>query len=513
MEETLVWFTGKQIRFAPAGTPLPTPTPVSVVLRAAVVGARVTIDGEAGTIVAVRPRGSSVSITLENSWAQRLKPFTFKGFAQRDESLLATTQLPMKGEVIRFLADRGFGATEDELWAQLSNERFFRGDRAALRKLLKALTSAHRLRFDGEVYAFVEGLEEGVDDPHVLKAVFLAGGGGSGKSFIGKKTFGDTGLRFVNTDPHFERLMQKAGLDTKKDVGSPEAQKLRPRAKEMAAKQEKLLTNGRVGIIIDGTGDNPEKIKKKKAELEALGYDTSMVFVDVPLDVALARNKKRARVVPEDVLKDAHKLSQAAKETYKEMFGGKFANVVNDKELTPEEVTRDLVPKLARVALRLVDGPVENPVGRRWVRGQLASGERHRALGKDSDTVSLTAKNDLRDIHGRPIPPGTYTRHPAPDNDNVSRLRSASGKGYLIRTDELDMDRAASKSARPASAPAKKPDVDAPESLIRWRTTRRGQKLGFDRKGRVVAGNPYLLKLMRSKKESSGVVLDLPAFG
>lgn len=356
-----------------------------------------------------------------------------------EESWLATTQLPMKGEVIRFLADRGFGATEDEMWAQLSNERFFRGDRASLRKLLKALTASHRLRFDGEVYSFVEGLEEGVDDPHVLKAVFLAGGGGSGKSFIGKKTFGDTGLRVVNTDPHFERLMQKAGLDTKKDVGSAEAQKLRPRAKELAAKQEKLLTDGRVGIIIDGTGDNPEKIKKKKAELEALGYDTSMVFVDVPLDVALARNKKRARVVPEEVLKDAHKLSQEAKETYKQMFGGKFANVVNDKEMTPEEITRDLVPKLARVAKRLVDGPVENPVGRKWVKSQLGAGEtRHRALGK-GDTVST---------------------------------------------------------------PEKKPDVDEPESLIRWRTTRRGQKLGFDRKGRVVAGNPHLLKLMRSKKES-----------
>jgi len=417
-------------------------TTAEEVLQHAKVGLMVEIDGHAGRITKVTRSGDAVSVRITTTWAQPLKPFKFQA-ASADESWLATKHLPVKGEILRFLADRGFGATEDQLWAALSADRFFRADRAELRRVLKALSSAHRLRFDGEVYTFVEGLMEGVDDPHVLKAVFLAGGGGSGKSFIGKKTFGDTGLRVVNTDPHFERLMQKAGLDTKKDVGSPEAQKLRPRAKEMAAKQEKLLTAGRVGIIIDGTGDNPEKIAKKKAELEALGYDTSMVFVDVPLDVALARNKKRARVVPEDVLKEAHKLSQEAKETYKKMFGGKYANVVNDKEMTPEEITRDLVPKLARVARRLVDGPVENPVGRKWIKSQLASGERHRALGKGSDTA--------------------------------------------------------------VSKPEEKPDVDAPESLIRWRTTKRGQKLGFDRKGRVVAGNPHLLKLMRAGRRDESV--------
>ena len=38
-------------------------------------------------------------------------------------------------------------------------------------------------------------LQEGVYDPHIFKAIFLAGGPGSGKSYIAKKTTGGLGLR------------------------------------------------------------------------------------------------------------------------------------------------------------------------------------------------------------------------------------------------------------------------------------------------------------------------------
>ena len=44
----------------------------------------------------------------------------------------------------------------------------------------------------------IKSLEEGPNDPHIFKAVFLAGGPGSGKSFVANKMLKGTGLRTVN---------------------------------------------------------------------------------------------------------------------------------------------------------------------------------------------------------------------------------------------------------------------------------------------------------------------------
>ena len=42
-----------------------------------------------------------------------------------------------------------------------------------------------------------------------------------------------------------------------------------------------------------------------KQRLEVEGYDCFMVFVNTDLKVALERNKKRERVVPEDIVKQS----------------------------------------------------------------------------------------------------------------------------------------------------------------------------------------------------------------
>ena len=46
-------------------------------------------------------------------------------------------------------------------------------------------------------------LQEGVYDPNIFKAFFLAGGPGSGKSYVVRRTTGGTGLKVVNSDPAF----------------------------------------------------------------------------------------------------------------------------------------------------------------------------------------------------------------------------------------------------------------------------------------------------------------------
>ena len=53
-------------------------------------------------------------------------------------------------------------------------------------------------------------LNEGVYDKGIFKAFFLAGGPGSGKSFVTQAAFAGVGLKIVNSDTIFERGLLKA---------------------------------------------------------------------------------------------------------------------------------------------------------------------------------------------------------------------------------------------------------------------------------------------------------------
>ena len=68
-------------------------------------------------------------------------------------------------------------------------------------------------------------LQEGLQDPNIFKAFFLAGGPGSGKSYVVRKTTGGTGLRVVNSDDAFEAMLKKAGMSLKIPSPSPGGKK------------------------------------------------------------------------------------------------------------------------------------------------------------------------------------------------------------------------------------------------------------------------------------------------
>ena len=186
-------------------------------------------------------------------------------------------------------------------------------------------------------------LNEGVFDKGILKAVFMAGGPGSGKSYVASQLFGipkkinvsASGLKTVNSDTEFEALLRKYGFETfgtgKLDIdkwpdevfrmvaggdedtppGEHGAITVRTKAKQLTKQRRKLYMQGRLGMIIDGTGHNYAKLKKEKDELEKLGYDCYMVFVNTSLEVAHKRNQERARTLPKDILEKSWKDVQA----------------------------------------------------------------------------------------------------------------------------------------------------------------------------------------------------------
>ena len=148
-------------------------------------------------------------------------------------------------------------------------------------------------------------LQEGLYDPNIFKAIFLAGGPGSGKSYVAGKATGGTGLKMVNSDPAFEHLLKKAGLSLKMPPEEFERKEVvRAKAKAITARQKEGFVEGRLGMIIDGTGKEVDKILYQKNMLDELGYDTYMIYVNTSIEVALKRNAERARSLPEsDVIK------------------------------------------------------------------------------------------------------------------------------------------------------------------------------------------------------------------
>ena len=214
-------------------------------------------------------------------------------------------------------------------------------------------------------------LHEGVYDQHIFKAFFLAGGPGSGKSYVVSRTTGGAGLKLVNSDDAFENLLRKAGLSLKMPSSEEEPRDVvRGRAKEITAKKKANYLEGRLGLIIDGTGREAEKILFQKRQLEELGYDTYMIFVNTSLDVALQRNAERPRSVPESIVTKSWKAVQYNIGKFNNMFRKGF--IIVDNNDAGEEVF-DEVWKRVRGLLRK---KVTNTRAQNWISMELAKKRR-----------------------------------------------------------------------------------------------------------------------------------------
>ena len=211
-----------------------------------------------------------------------------------------------------------------------------------------------------------QDLQEGVYDPNILKAIFLAGGPGSGKSYVVKRTTGGLGMKIVNSDNAFEKLLKDAGLSLKMPPEEEEPrEKVRGRAKEITAKRQANYIEGRLGLIIDGTGREYDRISKQARELEGLGYDTHMIFVNTSIDVALERNAKRARSVPTPIVVNSWKATQANIGKFQNLFGNNFIILDNN------DADEDMMMQIFKRVRKLANKKVQNHRGKAWIANEL----------------------------------------------------------------------------------------------------------------------------------------------
>ena len=214
-------------------------------------------------------------------------------------------------------------------------------------------------------------INEGVYDPGIFKAFFLAGGPGSGKTFVTQSAFAGTGLKLVNSDVKFERDLKKANLSLKMpDEEKYFRDRIRQGAKEFVGKQMDTYLKGRLGMIIDSTARDYSTIQRQYNLLRNIGYDCYMVFVNTSLEVALERNRTRSRSIPEYIVSKSWKGVQANMGAFQRIFGASKMLIVDNNRDEKELVTSTLNTASKFIRSRLRTKPESN-IAMSWIKREL----------------------------------------------------------------------------------------------------------------------------------------------
>jgi hypothetical protein len=268
-------------------------------------------------------------------------------------------------------------------------------------------------------------ISEGVYDKNILKAFFMSGGPGSGKSYVAGELFGfpygsiqsvsySTGLKTVNSDTAFELELKKLGISPKSLVSLDREEferltqgedSIRSKAKKITQTRKSLFQEGRLGLVLDGTGDDYEKIKEKRDELESIGYDTYMVFVNTSLPVAIERNANRSRSLPEDVVEESWNAVQENMGKFQRLFGNNNMVIIDNTE-----ADQNVLKEAEKVINKFLQKPLRNPIGKKWLQSQMKSENQFKKFEdfifeqeiNELKLSSVGAKDALRDMQKDP---------------------------------------------------------------------------------------------------------------
>ena len=237
----------------------------------------------------------------------------------------------------------------------------------------------------------IEDIDEGVNDPAIFKAIFLAGGPGSGKTFIvGKTGLTSLGFRVVNSDTAFEKALEKAGLEMNPDnIFSVKGQEIRGKAKELTAKQQGLYIKGRLGLVIDGTGRDSEKILRQKKMLERLGYSTAMILVNTDKETALKRNDARPRRLDPKEVGNMWNEVQRNLGQYQREFKSRLTIVDNSDGVDYNKETL----RAYRIMSKFANAEPMNPIAKKWIKTQKEEVVVKSSMGKTFTNFITEQKN------------------------------------------------------------------------------------------------------------------------
>ena len=222
---------------------------------------------------------------------------------------------------------------------------------------------------------FQQYINEGVYDPNIFKAFFLAGGPGSGKSWVSERTLSGMGLKIINSDNAFASALNKEKMSL--NMATQDAKEIarrdeiRSKAKERTGVQLKLALEGRLGLILDSTARDVSRIEQEANTMKHIGYDVHMVFVNTSLEVALKRNQMRARKVPDAIVMTNHRQVQNNIGKLQRIFGtSNFIIVDNNK------VADDVNPTVYKAIRRMVTRKPTSYQAVSWIKRELQKKKR-----------------------------------------------------------------------------------------------------------------------------------------
>lgn len=231
-----------------------------------------------------------------------------------------------------------------------------------------------------------EVLTEGVYDPGIFKTIFIAGGPCSGKGYVVNKLFGLNSLnkfssqeiKLINSDIAFEKFLktnniQTSELDsifqTDRNTYDKVIDPGREGAKKNTDYMQNKFTENRLGILIDGTGKNADKINAQKKILEDIGYDCYLIFVNTSLEITKQRNKQRDRVVPEPVIVKSWQEAQKNLGKFQSMFRNKMTIIDNNDNTPIDTNVHETINEF------LTSSP-QNPIALKWISRELKNKNR-----------------------------------------------------------------------------------------------------------------------------------------
>jgi hypothetical protein len=203
------------------------------------------------------------------------------------------------------------------------------------------------------------------NNPSPFKAIFIFGPAGSGKTFISGKLGIPEEFITSNPDEDIEAQFGNFGVGLKfadkTDLDNwKEQQTFRDKLSNGSRAKTANWLNTASPVIFDTTGEDVMKMGVRAEELQEAGYDVAVFQINVPPEVSIDRDKKRARTVGAPTAKISKQYQKEVQDDrgYFQLFDGYrdikvlggdiYSNIYNlddDSLLVPEELAKQMKTK------------------------------------------------------------------------------------------------------------------------------------------------------------------------
>jgi predicted kinase len=196
------------------------------------------------------------------------------------------------------------------------------------------------------------GIHEDVNHG-LFKALFICGGPGSGKDIIIREAVSEKTATEMNPTLAINILNDK--------------HKLHEQSKDF---RREAIRN-RKPLIINGTTNEQFNIVEIKNELEELGYETMMIFVNTTNDSSKKRNEGREKMMAESVRQERWEIAQKITEDFNSRFNKylEFDNSLDLKEANDFEIAQkeEDIAIIHEMSNWFFDIPIQNEIVDKWM--------------------------------------------------------------------------------------------------------------------------------------------------